>query len=186
MPAEIAIRTARAADAASLKLLHRASLWGLGVFDYTLAEIDSIVRHVQTLDPELIETGRYYVAEINGELAGSGGWSDHALVPAMPRSANTNRPMSGTPSAKLRAIFANPKFARAGVGAALMAHIEAEARAAGLARAEGLATLSSLRFYERIGYTALRRISMPLADGTMIGLVHMKKSLATAGGVRAA
>ena len=186
MSAAIEIRTARSTDAAPLKLLHRASLWGLGVFDYTLAEIDSIVRHVQTLDPELMETGRYYVAEIGGELAGSGGWSDHALVPAMPRSANTNRPMSGTPSAKLRAIFVNPKFARAGIGRAVMAHVEGEARRAGLTRAEGLATLSSLRFYEEIGYTALRRLSMPLADGTMIALVHMKKSLAAAGGMRAA
>jgi GNAT superfamily N-acetyltransferase len=182
----ITIRTAVPADAAALRRLHRASLWGLGVFDYTLAEIDSILRHVQTLDPELIETGRYYVAEIGGELAGSGGWSEHALGQPMPRSANSNRPMSGTPSAKLRAIFVNPKFARAGIGRAVMAHIEAEARAAGLTRAEGLATLSSLRFYEGIGYTALRRLSMPLADGTMIALVHMKKSLAAAGGMRAA
>lgn len=186
MHAEIAIRTARAADAAPLKLLHRASLWGLGAFDYTLAEIDSIVRHVQTLDPELLESGRYYVAEVAGELAGSGGWSDRMDAhPTLP-PANNNRPRSGTPSAKIRAIFVSPKFARAGIGRALMAHAEAEARAAGFARAEGLATLSGLRFYEHIGYTALRRISMPLADGTMIALVHMRKSLIAAGGMRAA
>ena len=90
----ISIRLATPADAPALRLLHRASLWGLGVFDYSLAEIESIVRHVQTLDPALIDSGRYYIAHVGDELAGSGGWSEERHIQPVLPSTNANGPFS--------------------------------------------------------------------------------------------
>jgi len=183
----IVIRPAEPADAPVLRLLHRASLWGLGVFDYSLAEIESIVRHVQTLDPELLSSGRYYVALVAGEIAGSGGWSDDPHVHPVMRPANANGPTPvAAPSAKMRAFFVSPKFTRHGIGRAIMAQAEAAAHAAGFGTAEVLATLTGVRLCERIGYESLRRVRMPLADGTQLDFVHMKKSLAAASGKRAA
>ena len=182
----IAIRRATPADAPVLRLLHRASLWGLGVFDYSLAEIESIVRHVQTLDPALIESGRYYVAAVGGEIAGSGGWSDDMHIhPVMP-PANANGPVSTQPSAKMRAHFVSPKYARSGVGRAILDEAENAALAAGFRNAEVLATLSGVRFYARTGYESVRPVRLPLADGTQLDFVHMRKSLAARNGKRAA
>jgi GNAT superfamily N-acetyltransferase len=181
-----AIRPATPADAEAIRLLHRASLWGLGPFAYSLREIDSIVRHVQTLDPELLASGRYYVAELGGELAGTGGWSDDTQLHPSMRPANANGLFSITPSAKMRAIFVSPKFARMGVGRAILAHTEGEACAAGFAKAELLATLSGVRLGERAGYASLGRVRLPLADGTLIDLVHMKKPLLRQPAMRAA
>ncbi|MGH7002833.1 MAG: GNAT family N-acetyltransferase [Alphaproteobacteria bacterium] len=188
MPApSIAIRPAVPADADTLRRLHRASLWGLCVFDYSLAEIESILRHVQTLDPSLIERGRYYVATVAGEIAGSGGWSDDPDVHPVVRPANSNTGSAAAPpSAKMRAIFVNPKFARHGIGRSIMAHVEAEARAAGFAVAEVLATLTGARLGECTGYESLRRVRLPLADGMQLDFVHMRKVLDETFGKRAA
>lgn len=183
----ITIRTAEPADAPALRLLHRASLWGLGVFDYSLTEIESIVRHVQTLDPALLSSGRYYIAHLAGEIAGSGGWSDDAYVHPVVRPANANGPEpSDTPSAKMRAFFVSPKFARHGIGRSIMAHAETAAHAAGFGTAEVLATLTGVRLCARIGYRSLRRVRVPLADGTQLDFVHMTKVLAASNGKRAA
>ena len=182
----ISIRLATQADAPVLRLLHRASLWGLGVFDYSLAEIESIVRHVQTLDPALIESGRYYVAHVGGELAGSGGWSEDRHIHPVTPPANANGAVSAQPSAKMRAHFVSPKYARSGVGRAIIETVEGAAMAAGFHDAEVLATLSGVRFYARSGYVSVRNVRLPLADGTQLVAVHMKKALAARNGKRAA
>jgi N-acetylglutamate synthase-like GNAT family acetyltransferase len=101
-------------------------------------------------------------------------------------AANSNGLFSTTPSAKMRAVFVHPKFAQAGVGRAIMAHAENAARAAGFARAEVLATRGAVRLCARLGYAEIRHLRMPLADGTRLELVHMRKRLAAALGTRAA
>ena len=123
-----------------------------------------------------------------GEIAGSGGWSDDLLIQPAMRPANANDgsnndgSSAASPSAKIRAVFVNPKFARQGVGRAIVEHAEAHAHAAGFAAAEVLATLTGVRLCERGGYERLRPVRLPLADGTQLDFVHMRKLLAQRAG----
>src|SRR3546814_11612127 len=59
--------------------------------------------------------------------------------------------------ARIRAMFADPAFPRRGVGRAVLARCEDEARAAGFGRAELMATLAGEPLYRACGYAAIDR-----------------------------
>jgi len=77
-------------------------------------------------------------------------------------------------------MFVDPASARAGVGAAILAHCEASAQAAGFDRVELGATLSGEAFYLRHGYVERERVISTLGDGTAFAVVMMSKSLTAA------
>ncbi|QDL92061.1 GNAT family N-acetyltransferase [Paroceanicella profunda] len=58
----------------------------------------------------------------------------------------------------VRSVFVSPALHRAGVGRRLMAAVEAEARARGIARLEVPAALPAVPFYTSLGYRPLREI----------------------------
>lgn len=121
-------------------------------------------------------------------LAGCGGWSRrktlyggdlHAV-----RDDGWLDPASD--AAKIRAIFVHPRWARQGVGAALLAAAEAAAAAAGFTRLEMGATLTGAPLYRRAGYADVERAEAPIGGGLTLPVILMAKRLPAATGARGA
>lgn len=92
--------------------------------DYTAAQIESGLRYIVSVDPNLIADRTYFVAEIDGALVGCGGWTHRA--PGFRTSANGAVAPADDTAALMRAIFVDPDGARR-----IMAFLEACAREAG-------------------------------------------------------
>ena len=70
----------------------------------------------------------------------------------------------------------HPNWARRGLGSRLLALCEREARAAGFAVAELVATLPGERLYARHGYGATGRRSDTMPGGVSLDAVPMRKT----------
>lgn len=112
------------------------------------------------LDQQLIDDGSYFIAEIDGRIAGCGGWSWRATLyggSASPgRDARLLDPASDP--ARVRAMYTHPDFTRRGVGRAILAACEAAARAAGFMRVELMGTRAGQPLYLAAGYRVLEEI----------------------------
>lgn len=174
------LRPAVATDAKEIQALIGRSIRALGAADYSAEQIEGALRGAFGLDSQLIADGTYFVIERDGRLLGCGGWSYRRTLfggdARAERDAGVLDPR--TDAAKIRAFFVDPGAARSGIGSALLAHCEAEARRHGFQRAEMMATLPGLRLYAARGYVAGARVQYPLAAGLAIEFVPMSKSLA--------
>jgi putative acetyltransferase len=77
---------------------------------------------------------------------------------------------------KLRSLFVEPGLQQAGIGARLVAHLEAHALAAGVSELQLSSSLTARGFYERLGYRMVRFEER--ADGSTF---LMAKTLRTPG-----
>ena len=78
-------------------------------------------------------------------------------------------------AAKIRAFFIHPNWARRGVGTLILDACEQAARAAGFTRYEMGATLTGAKLFGAKGYVAVKPISIPLANGETLPVIHMEK-----------
>lgn len=85
-------------------------------------------------------------------------------------------------AARIRAFFVHPSWARRGVGSAILVACEAAATAAGFSRLEMGATVTGVPLYRARGYAELGRLDVPLANGEVLPIVRMGKTIAVAGG----
>ncbi|MGH9929573.1 MAG: GNAT family N-acetyltransferase, partial [Pyrinomonadaceae bacterium] len=69
------IRLATLADIPALEELIRESVSVLSAEYYTAGQIASALTHVFGVETQLIVDATYFVAEIENQIAGSGGWS---------------------------------------------------------------------------------------------------------------
>lgn len=69
------IRLATFQDIPELKKLLDHSVRGLSKGYYTSSQIDSALKYIFGIDSQLISDGTYYIVEIDGIIAGCGGWS---------------------------------------------------------------------------------------------------------------
>jgi GNAT superfamily N-acetyltransferase len=131
------------------------------------------------LDTQLIRDATYFVAESSqtSKLAGCGGWSKRRTLFGADggpgREATLLDPL--TDAAKIRAIFVLPAYARRGLGTLILAHVEAEARAAGFTHFEMGSTLTGLPLYRLKGYVETERVGVPLGNGQALPIVKMIK-----------
>lgn len=170
------IRPAQPSDREALRAMQALSICVLGGDFYSPEQLGAFVAEVGTMDDFLLREGTYYVAEWNGTIIGSGGWSRR-----MPNYANAIRAAGeqlsepGVP--KIRSVYVHPGFARRGIARRLMELAEREALAAGYRRIELTATLSGVPLYRSLGYLARRFFSVPLSDGLAFPAVAMEKEL---------
>jgi len=158
--------------------------------DYTQAQIDGALGTVLGLDTQLIRDETYFVAEaVSGfdassqyankrnRLAGCGGWSKRKTLFGADRGPGRAPELlnPGSDAAKVRAIFVHPEFARRGLGTLILAHVEAEACAAGFRRFEMGSTLTGVPLYRLKGYVEVDRIAVPLGNGEALPVVKMVK-----------
>ncbi|TCM16903.1 acetyltransferase (GNAT) family protein [Novosphingobium sp. PhB165] len=136
-------------------------------------------RAVMGLDRQLVEDGTYFVAEIDSEIAGCGGWSRRATLYGGDHSAGLREPRLLDPAseaARVRAMYTHPGFARRGVGRALLSHCEERARAEGFTTCELMGTRSGEPLYRVAGYEVIERIE-DSTGGAPVPLARMRKAI---------
>jgi len=166
------------ADAAAIESLMKDSISGLGLPTYTRQQVASAVRYIAKPDTQLIADRTYFVVFDGEEMVGCGGWSHRAKfftagdVEADPRSLDP-----ASEAARIRAMFVRSDQARRGIGRAILAACEEEARQAGFRTLELMATLPGLPLYQACGYTVEESAEIVLPDGVRLGAARMRKVL---------
>ena len=176
--AEVALRAATPADVPALEALIAGSARALGRGYYTDAQNEAAIAHVFGVDSELVADGCYFVAEIDGALAGCGGWSRRTTLFGgdnfVGRGSGFLDPAHDR--ARIRAFFVAPHAARRGVGAALLAACERAAADAGFTGLALMATLPGEPFYAAHGFRATGRTELSF-DGVSVPFVPMEKNI---------
>jgi GNAT superfamily N-acetyltransferase len=173
------IRIARLEDCPTIERLIALSARELSVQDYTPEQIEGALQGAFGVDTQLIKDETYFVAEENGVLVGCGGWSKRKTLfggdnGEVRNSAELN---PETDFAKIRAFFVHPEWVRQGIGRAILARCEAEAKSFGFRSLELMATLPGVRLYSACGFIAMNRVDYTLPSGITIEFVPMKKVL---------
>jgi len=187
LPAGLILRRATLQDVPAIEALISVSAYGLSAGDYSHAQIEAALRSAFGVDTQLLRDGSYLVAEVNGELAACGGWSFRRTLFGSDARADRD-PQTLDPridAAKIRAFFVHPKYARRGIGTALLTRCEEAARARGFTRFELMATLPGVRLYQARGYQPGELIRWPLPGGPAIEFVPMSKGAVPPGPRRA-
>jgi len=158
-----------------------ASLLCLEMSGQSLETVRAVMTSLPDVDAELIAAERYTVVECNGDLLGGIGWS------VLPLSFRADRLMDdcGRPVDRLlghnailvRGFFLDPDLGRHGIGANLVAQVEAEAARAGYGSAEVLVPSPGQRLYRSMGFKLVRRLGMRSAGSELVPMVQMRKSL---------
>lgn len=78
---------------------------------------------------------------------------------------------------EVEAIYVSPAAERAGIGSAILRHLEARARECGLKELKVRSTLNAESFYARHGYQHLALIRYRLVPSLMLNCVEMRKQL---------
>jgi putative acetyltransferase len=79
---------------------------------------------------------------------------------------------------RLRALFVDADRQRRGVGAALLAEVEARAARRGCTRVHGAMSLNAVSFYTSAGFRALGGEERLASTGVLVPIVRMEKRLA--------
>jgi len=174
------IRAATIADIPALEELIRESVSVLSAEYYTSRQIASALSHVFGVDTQLIIDGTYFVAEIDGELAGSGGWSKRATLFGGDQSKSEGiDPLldPATEAARIRAFYVHPRWSRKGVGCRILKACEDAARRAGFKRIELVATLPGEPLYTAKGYEKAEAMRIETPDGESLPAFRMTNTL---------
>src|SRR5947208_6090218 len=117
-------------------------------------QIEAAIAYVFGVDTTLIADRTYFVAETEGMICGSGGWSKRRTLFGGDQYAARDSAFSDpvADAAKIRAFFVHPRWARRGIGRAILERCEAEAKGASYTSAELMSTLPGVSFYESCGY----------------------------------
>jgi GNAT superfamily N-acetyltransferase len=135
-------------------------------------------RAIMGLDTQLVADGTYFVVEIDGVVAGCGGWSRRATLYGGDHSPGRDAALldPAIDSARVRAMYTHPRFARRGVGRRILEACEAAARSEGFRSVELAGTMAGQPLYEACGYRVVERFD-DARGGAAVPLVKMVKSL---------
>jgi GNAT superfamily N-acetyltransferase len=177
---EYKIRKAELNDCPAIEKLIALSARGLSAQDYTPEQIEGALQGAFGVDTQLIKDGTYFVVAADGLMVGCGGWSRRKTLFGSDKRG-TRDPAELDPEtdpAKIRAFFVHPEWTRKGIGRAILARCESEAKSHGFRSLELMATLPGVRLYTAYGYIGSERIEYRLPSGQTIEFVPMKKVLA--------
>jgi GNAT superfamily N-acetyltransferase len=172
-------RRASLDDVPAIERLIALSARGLSAGDYSTEQIEAALGTALGVDSQLIRDGTYFVAEADGTLVASGGWSWRRTLFGGDVDAG-RQPESLDPAreaARIRAFFVHPDWSRQGLGRKTLELCETEARRGGFTSAELMATLPGERLYRRCGYESHDAIEHTLPGGIGIRFVPMRKVL---------
>lgn len=179
---DFSLRQAVPADTPALRVLIEASVRGLQAADYSPSQIESALASVYGVDSQLIADGTYFVVEavkFDRRIVACGGWSKrNTLYGGDVWKAREDSLLDPSKdAAKIRAFFVHPEWVRQGIGTILLDACEDAAFVAGFRRLEMGATLSGVPLYKARGYVTVKDLSVPLANGESLPIVHMEKQL---------
>ena len=153
------VRAARVEDAEALWRVHVASIRRLCAGWYSRDEIEAWTAR--------LAPGGYVAA-----------MATHALVVAEEAGAVTGFGELDAERAEVVAVYVAPDAAGRGVGATLLARLEAMAREGGLAWLTLCASLNAEAFYARHGWRPIGRERHPVGDTVAVDCVRMEKRVA--------
>lgn len=135
-------------------------------------------RTVMGLDSQLIEDGTYFIVEVNGQVAGCGGWSRRATLYGGDQTPGRNAEFLDPrrDPARIRAMYTHPAYARQGIGRFILSLCEKAAKQEGFSTAELMATMAGEPLYRACGYQPLERVEEH-RGGTPVPLIRMRKEL---------
>ena len=172
---ELTSRLAVNADVPALATLMEAAI---GELQRGYLDDDQIAssRAIMGIDTQLIEDGTYFVVEIDGALAGCGGWSRRATLYGGNQTPGRDSALldPAVDPARVRAMYTAPAFARRGVGRRILALCESAAAAEGFTRLELMSTLSGEPLYTAYGFRPLERLE-DATGGAPVPIVRMEK-----------
>lgn len=175
----VSLRVATRDDIPALSRLIVDSARQLSRGFYTEAETEAAIRYVFGVDTALVDDQTYYVAALDGVLAGCGGWSRRNTL-----YGGDQRPVGepalldpSSDAARIRAFFVAPTAARRGVGRALLEACTRAASRSGFAALTLMATLPGVPFYQALGFQPDEDVIDVLPDGTPLRFVRMSKPI---------
>ena len=114
----------------------------------------------------LLSAGTYYLAvSDNGLVVGCGGWT-------------RERPGSGEVGpalAHIRQFATHPDWTGRGIGRAIYAKCEREARSDGVQRFECYSSLNAEGFYAALGFHPIQQIALPMEQGLEVPSILMER-----------
>ena len=148
---------------------------------YSSEQIEGALGIVFGVDSQLIQDQTYFVAQNNHQIVGCGGWSKRKTLYGGDSGKNNHEDSLLNPdsdSAKIRAFFVHPAWARRGIGSQIMQACELAAGRAGFKDVEIIATLAGEPLYTKFGYQAIELFEIPLPNSQFLPVVRMFKSFA--------
>ena len=111
-------------------------------------------------------------------IAACGGWSGRVKLFSGPSSQDEvdGRLDPAVDSARIRAMFVDPAYARRGLGRQILEASEADAARAGYRTFELMATLPGVPLYRACGYEEIERVEIELPDGTRLDCLKMRRA----------
>jgi GNAT superfamily N-acetyltransferase len=176
------IRRAIPADVPAIEALIGLSVRALQAQDYSQAQIEGALGTVFGVDSQLIADGTYFVLDAvlergKATIVGCGGWSKRKTLFGGDRASGREDGLLDPlwDSAKIRALFVHPDWARHGIGSKILAACESGAIDAGFKSFELGATLTGERLFRARGYATIDRMEAPLANGASLPIIRMSK-----------
>jgi GNAT superfamily N-acetyltransferase len=164
----ISLRLASLADLSAVDLLLARSYPRLLAGDYPPSTLVLAVPRIARARPELLASGRYFLAEDpEGRVLAAGGWS-----PASPSGAVLAEDVG-----HVRHVATDPAAVRKGIGRALMAGVMQDARGAGKAWLDCMSTRTAVPFYAALGFRPLHNSDIALAPGIVFPVIRMMADL---------
>jgi GNAT superfamily N-acetyltransferase len=134
---------------------------------------------IMGLDTQLIDDGTYFIVELDGSIAGCGGWSRRATLFGGNHTAGRDARLldPGSEPARVRAMYTSPAFTRRGVGRKILEICEDAARAEGFKSVELGATMGGKPLYEACGYKPIELMMVPTPGGVQVPILRMGKPI---------
>ncbi len=131
------------------------------------------------VDTQLIEDETYFAVELNRQIVGCGGWSRRATRFGGDHTPGRDSRLldPATESARVRAMYTHPDFARLGIGRLVLSLCDAEALKEGFSSLELTATVAGEPLYSAYGFTVIERIEVPTSKGIFVPCARMTKNL---------
>jgi GNAT superfamily N-acetyltransferase len=147
---------------------------------YTPKQIECALAHHVGIDKQMIDDGTYYVAEIDGEIVGGGGWSKRKKLfggDGVKSPGDTDLLNPARDPAPIRGVFVHPSRARRGIERRIVKCCERAARQANFRNLELIATSVGEPLYTACGFETVEPIEHNFPYGLLAPAVRMFKSL---------
>ena len=131
------------------------------------------------LDDQLIKDETYFMIFSGDIFVGCGGWSNRETLFGGNHTPNRDDKFLDpeTNSARIRAMYTHPDWARQGIGALVINLGEKAAKDLGFKTCELMATQSGLLLYQTQGYERIEDIVYKTKTGKTVPMVRMEKQI---------
>ena len=176
---QLTIRKASCDDIPALEALIQNSVKNLQAAYYSREQIDGALGTIFGVDSQLIKDGTYFIAEVESNIVGCGGWSQRKTLFGGDKAQNKQDELLDPlhEPARIRAFFVHPAWARRGIGSKIMAACEAAAIGIGFSRLELVATLAGEPLYKAHGFDHIEHFEISLYNGAFLPVIRMSKQI---------